>query len=105
MDTRIPERGSASRSSSVSSVGSCISVASSSSGLSGAGVDRSGGAVTSLCNGAFTPVADRTRPEMDVSERRDMTAEQWIGRPRLCDFGMSVRIPRSPVTGESRSPT
>ncbi|CAM9623303.1 unnamed protein product [Ascophyllum nodosum] len=104
MDTRIPELGSASRSccSSVSSsiIGSCIiSMASSSNWLSGAGVDRTGGTVSSFCNGVFTPPADATlcRPEMKVSERRDVAAEQWIGRPRLCDFRMSVRIPRSPV--------
>lgn len=101
MDTRIPERGSASRSSSVSSIASCVSAASS-TGFSDAGSCRDGSAGTAasglgsatLCSSFDTP-----HLEIEASERREMEAGHWVGRPRLCDFGMSVRIPRSPVTG------
>lgn len=83
MDTRMPERGSASRSSSVSSIGSCVSVASS-SGFSEAGFDA------------------RSEPETEPTELRKATdAGRRIGRPRLCDFGMSVRIPNSISTGNT----
>lgn len=79
MDTRMPKRGSASRSSSVSSIGSCVSVASS-TGFSEAGFD--------------------SRSESENELRKATDAGRWIGRPRLCDFGMSVRIPNSTTTGD-----
>lgn len=112
MDTRMPDRRSvaAYRSGSVSSNGSCFSIASSTSAFS--------------CNESASPrscfdnaYSDDTSPRglMGSSrERRDEdspvlsndadlepgttaagTRGPGIGRPRLCDFGMSVRIPTS----------
>ena len=100
MDTRIPARGSASRSSSVSSIGSCMSVASNTtSDLEGDGGSGGGGAfMEGVC--ISNPAAFGTSLEMESEERRAAEAGEWIGRPRLCDFGMSVRIPKSSGKGK-----
>ncbi|CAN0050770.1 unnamed protein product, partial [Laminaria digitata] len=102
MDTRIPARGSASRSSSVSSIGSCMSVASSTaSDLDGDGGSGGGGAfMEGVCIGNTTAfdTSSSCAPgaeKMESEERQAAEAGEWIGRPRLCDFGMSVRIPKS----------
>lgn len=120
----MPDRSSAScRSSSVSSVGSCISVASSAFSCDDHSIsnssrtnDNDNGSPRS-CFGDATVVPNRggESDEFTPSRREDhggnssgASQEQqagekaqanegssWIGRPRLCDFGMSVRIPRS----------
>lgn len=95
MDKRIPARGSASRSSSVSSVSSCMSVASSTASDldgengSGAFIDED----SLISNSTAFDLA--VGPDMESEERKAAEAGEWIGRPRLCDFGMSVRIPKS----------
>lgn len=104
MDTRIPARGSASRSSSVSSIGSCMSVASSTAsdldGDDGSGGD--GAFMDGVCisNPATLDTSCAAGAEMEPEERRAAEAGEWIGRPRLCDFGMSVRIPKSSGKGD-----
>lgn len=95
MDTRIPERRGTCRSSSVSSIGSCVSIASStfSEAPSLAGGYCSGGD-----NNNDTPAGPGTQKEIRGDFQPD--SKGWIGRPRLCDFGMSLRIPKS-AKGES----
>lgn len=96
MDTRLPQRGSASRSCSVSSIGSCVSVASSAFGEVGedsCGADTRG---RGCAGSGFECDAGLS------AERKALDAGVWVGRPRLCDFGMSVRIPRSRTTGKLR---
>lgn len=117
MDTRMPDRSSAScRSSSVSSVGSCISVASSAfscdDSSNGSSSNNDNGSPGSSCFGdagaeseelAASPREDvsnnsgigHARQQAEREKARANGGSPWIGRPRLCDFGMSVRIPRS----------
>lgn len=125
MDTRVPNRSSAYRSSSVSSIGSCISVASSSFSeiCTNSGSSSSCCGSTSTVGGCFSPIAKPTGPVSspasgreeegllkEVSQNGQRAARNgidgvgpsggnWMGRPRLCDFGMSVRIPKF-ETGE-----
>lgn len=91
MDTRVPGRRSAAlRSSSVSSIGSCISVASSTASFGDEEDERD-------CD----ELGDSVDQKQRVGTEADGVgqARGWIGRPRLCDFGMSVRIPKSSATG------
>lgn len=107
------KRSCSSRSCSVSSIGSCISVASSSDyadadaeedDAAEAGGD--GSRCSSRCGfqsgdgGSSSSSNSSLDVDIDAAERRNAAAaaaadagEEWIGTPRLCDFGMSVRIP------------
>lgn len=87
-----------SRSSSVSSIGSCMSVSSDDTehdegfadGSGGGGLDYRGPCSPSGSSCSSSCTADRRR-------RAEIEAgAEWLGTPRLCDFGMSVRIPTSP---------
>eukprot|EP00752_Nemacystus_decipiens_P006994 g6273.t1 len=94
------KRGCSSRSSSVSSVGSCISVGS--DFTDEADEERAGGfhhAADGRCC-LDSPGRSCSSPsDGSVDAGRLEAAGEWIGTPRLCDFGMSVRIPTTP-TGE-----
>lgn len=88
MDTRIPDRIGSCRSSSVSSIASCVSIASSAFSethgpTSGYSYNGDGSPADSDIHGAHRGMMSECGPA------------GWIGRPRLCDFGMSIRIPKS----------
>ncbi|CAM9094507.1 unnamed protein product [Scytosiphon promiscuus] len=92
-----------SRSSSVSSIGSCMSVSSddtehddgfSDVGGRGRGLGAFGGPFSRGGITSGSTAERRKRAEIDAGA-------EWLGTPRLCDFGMSVRIPTSPTGGKA----
>eukprot|EP00903_Cladosiphon_okamuranus_P006973 g6786.t1 len=101
--TPTTKRGCSSRSSSVSSVGSCISVG---SDFTDADIDEERGGRVGFnhkdggCR-LDSPGGPASTPSdvVDADAERRKAAGEWIGAPRLCDFGMSVRIPTT-ATGE-----
>lgn len=102
--TTLSNRNCSTRSSSVSSIGSCISVGSDDTEDGDddePGGSSSGGGFESGDSGLDSPGGSSSAGvgvDVEVAEKQK-TAGEWIGTPRLCDFGMSVRIPTSPVTG------
>ncbi|CAM9274338.1 unnamed protein product [Ectocarpus sp. 12 AP-2014] len=111
MDTSsVSKRACARRSCSVSSIGSSITISSDDTEHEDRYEEAGGGGGRgSSCPGSCSPRSyfPPCSPQGGscTAERRKTTdiEGEWLGTPRLCDFGMSVRIPTSPATG-NRAP-
>ncbi|CAM9802751.1 unnamed protein product, partial [Ectocarpus fasciculatus] len=104
MDTSsVSKRACATRSCSVSSVGSSITISSDDTEHEDRFEEAGGGRGSpgSYSPRSYSPPCSPQGCGSGTAERRKTTdvEGEWFGTPRLCDFGMSVRIPTSPATG------